>query len=108
MLFDTVEQRGDGKYLPLIDALRQVVRLCYPIECEAGLIDFDGFPHPLRGNDTRGIRLSFFFVGDRRKPGQAGLISSLVRIIAVTIGSRQIGQQSGKQQGQHQQNPSEP
>ncbi len=42
------------------------------------------------------------------QPGQFDLVSSLVRVIAVTIGGRQIGQQDGEDQCQCQQNPGEP
>ena len=107
-LFDTVEQRGDRKDFLLIDALRQVVGLRDAVGCEAGLINLHGLPHPLRGDNAAGIRLALFFIGDGSQSGQVDLIPGLIRVAAVTVGRRQIGQQDGEDQRQRQQNPGKP
>ena len=100
-----MEQGSDGENLFLIDALRQVIGLRNAVGREAGLIDFYGLPHPFRSDNAAGIRLTLLFVSDGGQPSQIDFASGLVYIIAVTIGGRQIGQQSGEKQGQHQQNP---
>ena len=107
-LLDAVEQRGDGKYLLLIDALRQIVGLRDAVGREAGLIDLHGLPHSLRGDNAAGIRLTLLFIGDGGQPGQVDLVPGLVCIVTVAVGGRQIGQQDGEEQRQRQQDPGEP
>ena len=107
-LLDAMEQRGDGEDLLLIDTLRQIVGLRDAVGREAGLIDLHGLPHSLRGDNAAGIRLTLLFIGDGGQPGQVDLVPGLVRVIAVAVGGRQIGQQDGEDQCQRQQNPGEP
>ena len=95
-LLYTVEQRGNGEYLPLIDALRQIIGFRHAVGCKAGLIGLHSLPHPLWGNDSGCFRLPFLFMGDGCQAGEIHLISVLVCVITVAVSSGQPGKQNGE------------